>query len=264
MGEVHAVEVTTDPFDQSSNHDDVVVTPQQVVDPDAAAPAPAGEFTLPEKFKSVEDLHRSYEEAQRKISELTAGQAPAPTTADPGDLGIPDPQEVQPSVQDLPSLLKPYSDEYAKTGALSQESVKAIHEQIGIPENLVEAFVDGARRRDASRAEELMSVAGGPERYQEMMRWAAANTDKAERDNYLALVNGPDANAAKLVVEGLHARFTKSAVGHPGNLEGRTGPSDHRGFASFDEKVDAMADPRYETDSAYTRQVLERIRLSDF
>ena len=203
-------------------------------------------------------MAKSYAELEKKNS-----------TPAKDDKGTPPPKEEKPAEapKDNPAedaAFKPYFEEFAKDGKLSDESFKAL-EAKGISKSMVDQFIAGQQANEAAADAEVSKVlesVGGQDAYKSMIEWAGTNIPLSEIQAYDKAVTSGDPAAARLAVAGLHAQFVK-AEGSPANLL-RGGPA--AGVKAFDSTAQvtaAMRDPRYKSDPAYRQEVMDRIAVSN-
>lgn len=208
---------------------------------------------LPEKFKSPEDFAKAYAELEKKQSQAPAQKAdekPEQQTQDEAK------KAVEAGGLDFGALEAEYLG-----GGLSDQSYAKL-EAIGIPRDVVDAYIAGQEAVAAQIRDEVVSEVGGEEAYGEMIAWAAQNLSPAEIAAYDNAVDSGDLNVVKLAVEGLKARFERSMGSEPRLLSGGvTNTSD--GFRSVEEMKTAMRDPRYRTDPAYRSDVERRVASSN-
>lgn len=189
---------------------------------------------LPQKFNSPEELAKAYGELEKKI----------------GSGGI-----------DMGGLEK-YSQEFAQTGDISAESVKAIA-AMGIPEPLIRAYVDGQKSITEANVGSVMSMVGGEQRYSAMVDWASGAMDESEVSAFNKIMDSGDVSAIRMAVQGLKARY-EQANGVAGRLiQGETTGPSGGAYRSVAEIVAAMKDPRYAKDPAYRKDVEQRVALSN-
>lgn len=190
---------------------------------------------LPEKFQSAEDLAKAYSELEKKVSE-----------------GKPD------SFQGL----EKYSQEFTENGDLSDESIKAIS-SMGIPEQIVRAYVDGQKAMVDANVSNILNLAGGREKYQQLIGWAGEALPDDEVEAFNSIIDSGNTANIKMAIQGLQARY-QQANGQPGRLiQGEVSGPSGGAFRSISEIVEAMKDPRYAKDPAYRRDVEQRVALSN-
>lgn len=216
----------------------------------------------PEKFiKSWKDMRAEITRLQQAGKSKPTPE-PEPTPA-PTSAGAPDSLVIP----NKPEAIKPSEDEWNKwgyeihtTGSISKETKDQIKSKFGIPDQVVDAYIDGIKARQRQLAEEASSVVGGPEELNSIIKWASENLDDAERE---AVNNGLKSPGWRNVVLGLKARREASNTEPKARIAGTSGvPAGIKPFASSREMVAAMRDPRYKYDSSYQEMVQNRIRAS--
>lgn len=113
------------------------------------------------------------------------------------------------------------------------------------------------------QAKQLFEMVGGEKAYQAMISWAGQNLSKQEIQMYDAVMGRGDPNAIFFAVQALNNRYV-DAVGTDGQLiTGRGGNDSVPAFRSQAELVQAMSDPRYDSDPAYRNDVIRKLENSD-
>lgn len=212
----------------------------------ADAAAAARPSWLPEKFKTPEDLAKAYRALEKKLGQRSnvdrrMGGATAPS----------------PSPLDIEAL----EQEYAETGALSEESYAAL-ERVGVPRRVADDYIAGQLERGEKLKRDVLELAGGEARYHAMIAWAEATLTPEAMEAFDGALAAGDASA-KLAVQGL-ARAYEAAEGRAPDLvqPGATTPT-RDVFMSSQEVVSAMRDRRYKSDPDYRAQVQARLSRSD-
>ena len=114
-----------------------------------------------------------------------------------------------------------------------------------------------------AQAQELFKMCGGEETYQDMMRWAADSLSKEEIGMYDSVMGSGNASSIYFAVQALNNKYT-DAVGSEGQLlTGRGSAESNAVFRSQSELVQAMSDPRYDSDPAYRSDVMAKLEISD-
>ncbi len=177
---------------------------------------------------------------------------------------------------DFSEVIKPFSEELATKGELSGDSLKALAEKLGAPLEVVELTYEGMRSRQATRNNEILSVAGGQDAYAEMIGWARTSYSSEDAEKFNAALVSGTKDEALAAIRSLKDRFT--AVNGSTKAEKAaatqlpTAPVAPRApapaaivpFASFREQMAAQKDKRYGVDPAYTAEVYKRVALSKF
>ena len=224
---------------------------------------------LPEKFKSVEDLAKSYSELEKKLGEQNPKQEEvdpvnkaelkeeAPKEEPKNDLEIAE-KAVDNAGLDMSNL----ADEYAQNGQLADKSYEAL-EKSGIPREYVDQFIAGQKAIGEQQTNTVKDMVGGNEAYDEMAKWASDNMSEGEKKAYNTAVNSQDMDTVKLAVESLKAKYQTANGTEPNLVQGKATPATEQGYASWAEVTQAMADPRYAKDPAYQAAVKAKISNSD-
>lgn len=211
---------------------------------------------LPEKFKSVEDLAKSYQELEKKLGDSQPKETEV-SKNDNSDLDI-----AEKAVETAGLNMDTLASEYAEKGELDEKSYNAL-EKAGIPKDYVNQFIEGQKAIADQQASSIKNMVGGSEAYTEMTAWAAENMSEEEKTAYNTAVNSKDIETAKLAVVGLKAKFEKANGNEPNLLEGKATVSGEKGYASWAEVTRAMSDDRYSKDPAYQALVKEKLSKSD-
>ena len=211
---------------------------------------------LPEKFKSVEDLAKSYQELEKKLGDSQPKETEISKDTN-SDLDI-----AEKAVETAGLNMDTLASEYAEKGELDEKSYEAL-EKAGIPKDYVNQFIEGQKAIADQQASSIKNMVGGSEAYTEMTEWAAENMSDEEKSAYNTAVNSKDIETAKLAVVGLKAKFEKANGNEPNLLEGKGTVSGEKGYASWAEVTRAMGDERYSKDPAYQALVKEKLANSD-
>ena len=211
---------------------------------------------LPEKFKSVEDLAKSYQELEKKLGDSQSKETEVSKDTN-SDLDI-----AEKAVKTAGLNMDTLASEYAEKGELDEKSYEAL-EKAGIPKDYVNQFIEGQKAIADQQATSIKNMVGGADAYAEMSNWAAENMSDEEKSAYNTAVNSKDLETAKLAVVGLKAKFEKANGNEPNLLEGKGTVSGEKGYASWAEVTRAMSDDRYSKDPAYQALVKEKLSKSD-
>jgi hypothetical protein len=199
-------------------------------------------------------LKQSYEELEKKFH----GQEPEQTLElESDDLSIPQTQE---SPFDMEAL----ATEYKELGGLRDESYKVL-EDAGISRQYADTYIAGVKALGQQLGTQVMESVGGKTEYSSMVDWAKSNYTPEQIQSYDAAVNGGDINTALMAAKGLRADY-QGSTGKEGTTyggESPTGRIDGDVFRSNAEVVQAMKDPRYESDLAFRQDVLDKLDRSE-
>ena len=224
---------------------------------------------LPEKFKSVEDLAKSYSELEKKLGE----QSPKTEEVDPvnqATLKEEEPKEEQKGELDIAEKavenaglnMDSLADEYAQNGKLDDKSYDAL-EKSGIPKEYVDQFIAGQKAIGDQQTSTVKNMVGGDEAYTEMAEWAASNMSDGEKKAYNTAVNSKDMDTVKLAVDGLRAKYESANGSEPNLTQGKATPTTEQGYKSWAEVTAAMSDDRYTKDPAYQALVQDKLAKSE-
>jgi len=215
---------------------------------------------LPEKFKSPEDLAKAYDELQKKLSGKPTEEAPkAENTPAGDDLN----KQVDDELQSKGLNLQTFSEEFAKSGALSQESYDAL-EKAGYPRNYVDQFIEGQRARASLYESEVKSAVGGNDNFNEMVDWAKANLSTEEINAYNRAIDSGDMNQAKLAAAGMYQKFSASRPSEPNLFKGSNYASQSSDvYESIAQMQKDMATPEYKSDPAFRAKVERKLARSN-
>ena len=110
---------------------------------------------------------------------------------------------------------------------------------------------------------ELKGVVGGDENYKNMLEWAGSNLNQQEIDMFDAVMQRGDALGAFFAIRSLAYRYN-DAAGYEGKmLTGNAPKTSGSQFRSQQEVVQAMSDPRYESDPAYRKDIMDKLERSN-
>lgn len=110
--------------------------------------------------------------------------------------------------------------------------------------------------------EALQSVVGGSEQYNQIIDWAKDNLSEQEISMYDHVMDSNDPIAMFFAIRALGNSY-ENAVGVDGELLTGTASSTPQDvFRSQAEVVQAMSDPRYDSDPAYRQDVYEKLERS--
>ena len=230
-------------------------TSEKPVENNVAQSKPEG---LPEKFNSVEDLAKSYQELEKKLGDNTeAPKVDAPKEETKNDLEI-----AEKAVESAGLNMENLSSEYAEKGELDAKSYEAL-EKAGIPKDYVDQFIEGQKAVAEQQATSIKDIVGGAESYAEMSNWAADNMTDAEKSAYNTAVNSKNLETAKLAVIGLKAKYEAVNGSDPKLVEGKASATGTDGYKSWAEVTTAMSDDRYQKDPAYQNMVKDKLSKSE-
>jgi len=163
-------------------------------------------------------------------------------------------------------LEKAYVELQRKLGGESEDEESDVPEETEQEETEEEEEVEEESEETYISEEDieaLKGLVGGDEAYGEMMSWASENISENEQQIYDYVMELNDPWAAFFAVKALHNKY-QSEVGYEGDvLTGRAASTPVDSFRSQAEVVQAMSDPRYDSDPAYRNDVFEKLDRSN-
>ena len=210
------------------------------------------EQRLAGKYKNAEELEAAYLELQKKLGEKPSEEE-----------GEEEPQEETSDASLLDQLW-----EEAQAENYSQETLEKLAK--ADPNELAKMYLDYRSKAENSSqpkmteadATNLKNAVGGEAQYNEMIGWASQNMSEQEIELYDSIMDRGDPAAAYFAVQALSYRY-QDANGVEGNLVQGKPPSSSAGFRSQAELVQAMSDPRYDSDPAYRQDVARKLERSN-
>lgn len=156
-----------------------------------------------------------------------------------------------------------FEREFMAQGALAEESYKKLTEA-GIPESVVDSYIEGRIAVAQTFISEIQGLAGGPEQYADMVQWAEQNLPPEEIRAFDSLCCSGKKDMITLAVNGLIAKWRGAEGAEPAHLAGGSvsGGGSRDVFESAAQVVEAMHDGRYGSDPAYTRAVEAKMARS--
>lgn len=222
------------------------------------APDPNRPAWLPDKFKTPEDLAKSYSELEKEFTKVKQSQQKPPAADPQSQLKIDESGKTMVGNLDVTK----YNQEFAQTGALSEASYKEL-EGMGLPKSMVDAYIEGQKALATSFVADVQSSVGGAEAYTQILTWAKTNLSKEEITAFNNVCENGNIPQVKLAVAGIKAKYEAANGKDPNLTRGDKGGSPAvGGFRSFAEVTQAMSDPRYQTDPAYRQDVMDKLRTS--
>ena len=110
--------------------------------------------------------------------------------------------------------------------------------------------------------ESLQNVVGGSEQYNQIIDWAKDNLSEQEISMYDHVMESNDPVAMFFAIRALGNSYD-NAVGVDGELLTGTASNNPRNvFRSQAEVMEAMSDPRYDSDPAYRQDVFDKLEQS--
>ena len=204
------------------------------------------------KYKNAEELEAAYLELQKKLGDKTSD----PT------------EKEEPEQESSNSSLLDQLWEQAKADNYDDATLQQLSKTN--PTELAKMYLEYRQQAEqntssqmtAQEATNLKNSVGGEEKYNEMIGWASQNMSSQEIDLYDSVMEKGDPAATYFAVQALAYRY-QDANGVEGNLIQGKSPSTSPGFRSQAELVQAMSDPRYDSDPAYRQDVTRKLERSN-
>ena len=220
------------------------------------------------KYENAEQLEKAYIELEKKLGKQEAADEPKeeaesesinPLTSKGSKQETEKPDDTVNILEDL--------WEQAQEGKYKDESIASLEKMD--PKDLAKMHLEyraaNSQTRDLSEqdVQQLYGVVGGKENYGNMMDWAVQNLGEQEVNMFDTVMERGDPLAAFFAVRSLAYRYN-DAVGYDGKVvTGRASKSGSDIFKSQAEVVAAMGDPKYDSDPAYRRAIMEKLDRSD-
>ena len=210
------------------------------------------EQRLAGKYKNAEELEAAYLELQKKLGDQSSKEEPEET----------------PEEESSDSSLLDQLWEQAQADNYNEETLQQLAKTD--PNELAKMYLEYRSNAEKSTqpqmteadATNLRNAVGGDEKYSEMIGWASENMSEQEINLYDSIMERGDPAAAYFAVQALAYRY-QDANGVEGNLVQGKSPATSGGFRSQAELVQAMSDPRYDSDPAYRQDVTRKLERSN-
>ena len=211
------------------------------------------------KYKNAEELEKGYLELQQKLN--TKEEEPAQeeveeeeTTTEEAEANILD------QLWEEAGTEEGYTQEsLEKLRKLSVDDIAQMH-----LEYRDSVAKEEPQNKDFSEADikELKGIVGGEQNYANMIQWAQGSLNEQEIKMFDAVMQKGDPLGAFFAVRALGYAYN-DAVGYDGKMvQGKAPKQSNDQFRSQQEVVRAMADPRYEEDPAYRRDIMDKLERS--
>ena len=164
-------------------------------------------------------------------------------------------------------LLQAYQELEKKLG--SQERTEEVPQdtQYESEDQDVQAgdIVGGVEQQPLSEADEsaILESIGGEKTLDVMAEWAQANLDQDEIKAYNSEVNSGDFTRARNALQSMYFAMQQQEGYEPSLIDGRLSNRSTDVYRSVQEVEAAMNDPRYLNDTAYTKDVEDKVSRSN-
>ena len=211
------------------------------------------------KYKNAEELEKGYLELQQK---LNSKEEPA---QEKQEEQAEEEAEVQSTILD-----QLWDEATSEKGEFTQETLDEL-DKMNVQDlaqmhleyrNSVQGQQPEGKDFSEADIKELKGIVGGEQNYSNMIDWAQKSLNEQEVKMFDAVMERGDPLAAFFAVRSLAYAYN-DAVGYDGNMvQGKAPRQSNDQFRSQQEVVRAMADPRYEEDPAYRRDIMEKLERS--
>jgi hypothetical protein len=202
------------------------------------------------KFKSQEDLIKSYQELERKQSEFSKPKEEEEATKEDKPL------EANTKVNfDFSSAQK----EFDEIGELSQNTIDAL-EKAGLPKSYIDNYIAGLDAVAQQFEQRAYTSTDGEENYKQMTDWVTQNLPESEIQQFNDNIS-KDNETALFTIKGMYARF-QSETKEPSLTTGTNAQQSGSAYESVAQMKADMSNPKYATDSAFRKMVADKISRS--
>ena len=242
---------------------------------------------------NMEAFVQSYTALEQKMSQGEAPAAPAepapeavPAEAAPveeaaplvDELAVrdpePEPVEEAPAEAEAPTGVTPqewadWKMEIMRQGDLTPETKELVKQRLGLPEEVVNDYVDSQRAQMRAGFSKAADVVGGQESLSKIFGWASNNLDAGAREVINAGLASP---AWETTLRGLESQYNAAEAARPKAAEmthqaqaaSPAGVETVQGFASMAEFSQLRADPRYGKDARFTQTLNARAAMTNW
>ncbi len=213
------------------------------------------------KYKNAQDLEQGYIELQKKLGE---GEAEEPVAEAEEEEYEGEEGEEDGSILDELWEYEINNEEFHEDAVAELQQMDPVDLANLHIEYRKQVEEQGVGAKDFTEAEmtELKGVVGGDENYQNMLQWAGANLNQQEIDMFDAVMQRGDALGAFFAIRSLAYRYN-DAAGYEGKmLTGNAPKTSGSQYRSQQEVIQAMSDPRYESDPAYRKDIMDKLNRS--
>ena len=219
---------------------------------------------LPEKFNNAEDLAQAYSQLEKEFHSRQS-QAPEQSNQEAPQSEVQEQQATQDEarnfIEDKGLSFDKYYQEYNNEGGLTRNSYNELAKS-GIPKEMVDSWIEGQQALQERFVESAYNEVGGQENFKNMVEWATNNLPSNEVDAFNRAMDSSNPSDSMFAIKNLNARYM-AENSQPNLLRGDTGTPSTGRFNSLAEMREAMADPKYVTDSAFRDQVAQKLARSN-
>lgn len=175
--------------------------------------------------------------------------------------------EDKPKDTDKPDVAKAIPDDvwsdlstsFEEKGGLSQEQYDKL-ESFGIPNQIVDGYLDGLVAKRESFTRDVYQIAGGEEEYSKIKEWALENLDK----DYISSLETMSLNQVKNAYKGIKAQYDIANPKTTRIVGGNKSSNSNGSYSSQEAYIRDVQDVRYNTDPSFRKKVDSKLARSKF
>ena len=210
------------------------------------------------KYKNAEELEKGYLELQQKLSNNKEEEAPAEEQAEQTEEAE---QTVLDRIWEEATSREEFSPELTEEIS-KMSSTELANMYLDYRQNQEAEPQEGGRDFSTEEITQLKGIVGGDANYTNMIDWAQKSLNEQEVQMFDAVMQKGDPLSAFFAVRSLAYAYN-DAIGYDGNMvQGKAPRQSNDQFRSQQEVVRAMADPRYDDDPAYRREIMDKLERS--
>ena len=156
-------------------------------------------------------------------------------------------------------LWKELDSTFTDTGNITSEQYDKLN-KIGIPDGMVDRYLDGLKSKQVTFTKEVYAMAGGEEQYKEIKSWAEDNLPQEELE---AISGMKDYSQIQLALRGVKAMYDASNGTQGNTIRGNGTTSSVSGYRSEAEYFADVRDPRYNSDGRFRDKVRAKFAKSN-
>lgn len=211
------------------------------------APSTEEEKPILGKFKTQDDLIKSYQELEKKLSSREEDKTfENEKTED---------KPLEAGKFDFTSAEK----EFTEKGELSEDTLNNL-EKMGLPKSYVDNYIAGLEAQSQAFEQTAYNATGGEENYKSMTDWVTQNLPQEEIQQFNDSINQSN-DSAMFAIKGMYARYS-AETREPNLSTGDNSQSSGSAYESVGQMKADMSDPRYATDSAFRKMVADKVARS--
>ena len=211
------------------------------------APSTEEEKPILGKFKTQDDLIKSYQELEKKLSSREEDKTfENEKTED---------KPLEAGKFDFASAEK----EFTEKGELSEDTLNNL-EKMGLPKSYVDNYIAGLEAQSQAFEQTAYNATGGEKNYKSMTDWVTQNLPQEEIQQFNDSINQSN-DSAMFAIKGMYARYS-AETREPNLSTGDNSQSSGSAYESVGQMKADMSDPRYATDSAFRKMVADKVARS--